>query len=321
MIGSHEIVVRNRRLQYKFTVHRNITILRGDSATGKTTLIDMIASYQNLKEESGVTIICDKPCVVLSEQDWEYRLSRIHDSIIFIDEGPRFVRTKEFANAIEHSDNYYVIATRNPLYNLPYSVKEIYGIKNKSGNRYQSTKRLYSEFVKLYPSSLDSIPDPDLVVVEDSHAGFEFFNHYFSQRDIQCISADGKSNIFQLLRQTEKSTILVIADGAAFGPEIESISKLSAIRNIILYLPESFEWMILKSDVLNSRDVREKLEDPASHIESQKYFSWERFFTELLVQSSKGTYLQYNKNKLNPAYLNEHIENRIIEVIPNDIGM
>lgn len=49
MTGAYEVIVKNRRLQYKFTIYRNITILKGDSATGKTTLIDMIQSYQETK--------------------------------------------------------------------------------------------------------------------------------------------------------------------------------------------------------------------------------------------------------------------------------
>lgn len=60
---------------------------------------------------------------------WQENLSLIHDSIVFIDEGDKFVASEDFAKAIKNSDNYYVIATRTPLFNLPYSVKEIYGIK------------------------------------------------------------------------------------------------------------------------------------------------------------------------------------------------
>ena len=45
MKGSYDVKVENRRLQYKFRINRNVTILRGDSATGKTTLIDMIAAH------------------------------------------------------------------------------------------------------------------------------------------------------------------------------------------------------------------------------------------------------------------------------------
>jgi len=56
MTGKYNIVVQNRRLQHKFSIERNITVLHGDSATGKTTLIDMIASYQQNGEASGITI-------------------------------------------------------------------------------------------------------------------------------------------------------------------------------------------------------------------------------------------------------------------------
>ena len=43
MKGSHDIIVQNNRIQYKFSIRRNLTILRGNSATGKSTLIDLIA--------------------------------------------------------------------------------------------------------------------------------------------------------------------------------------------------------------------------------------------------------------------------------------
>lgn len=42
MKGKYHIVVQNNRLRYELDVKRNITILRGNSATGKTTLINMI---------------------------------------------------------------------------------------------------------------------------------------------------------------------------------------------------------------------------------------------------------------------------------------
>jgi predicted ATP-binding protein involved in virulence len=65
MKGSYEIIVRNNRLRYKFTIRRNITILRGNSATGKTTLIEMIKSYLSDGVESGIEVLCDRKCVVL----------------------------------------------------------------------------------------------------------------------------------------------------------------------------------------------------------------------------------------------------------------
>ena len=82
--------MRNGRVQFKFDVRRNITILRGNSATGKTTLIGMIADYERNGRESGIELSCDKPCVVLSGRHWQRELSFISDSIVFVDEGNAF---------------------------------------------------------------------------------------------------------------------------------------------------------------------------------------------------------------------------------------
>lgn len=316
MKGSYDICVKNARLQYKLTLNRNITVLRGDSATGKTTLIEMIASFQANGKSSGVTILCKKPCVVLTAFNWKINLNTIHDSIVFIDEQDKFVASKDFAECVKGSDNYYVIATRNNLSNLPYSIKEIYGIKNTSGNRFQGTKRLYSEFYPLYKTDLDHIENPEIVIVEDSNSGYEFFSKYFNKYNIPCVSAGGKSNIYNCVLANERNKILVIADGAAFGAEIDSLIKLYKRSTLILYMPESFEWIILKSDLYNDSEIKMIIEEPANHIESSEYFSWERFFTKKLTEKSNGTYLQYSKSTLNENYLKENVVEKIIAVIP-----
>ncbi len=314
MIGRYEVIVKNARLQYKFVIERNITILRGDSATGKTTLIDMIAAYQQNGEDSGVTVSCKKKCVVLTSLNWEVNLSQIQDSIVFIDEGSKFVASKEFAAAIKESDNFYVIATRTSLFALPYSVQEIYGIKNKSGNRYQKTKRLYSEFYLIHKTDIEYIEKPECVVVEDSHSGYEFFEKVCTEHGIECISAGGKSNIFHVLKNLTASNVLLIADGAAFGPELESVLEVKRIKNLTIYLPESFEWIVLQSGLVPG--ISSILEKPYEYIDSKKYFSWEQFFNSLLTEETKGSYLQYSKRKLNPVYLRMKEKEKIVEVIP-----
>ena len=45
--GQHRIVVSTRRLRYDFIVRRNLTVIRSDSATGKTTHVDMIQEHSN----------------------------------------------------------------------------------------------------------------------------------------------------------------------------------------------------------------------------------------------------------------------------------
>ena len=318
MHGKINITIKDARLQYKFTLERNITILRGDSATGKTTLIEMIRLFNRSGDDSGVEIICDKKCVALYvDDDFEHQLERYKGCVIFIDEGEKKVSTEAFAKTIQGTDNYYVIAIREPLPMLPYSVKEIYGIRNKAGNRYQGTKRLYSEFYPLHSSDIDMIPKPDLVIAEDSKSGYQFWKTVFDKYGIKCITADGKSNIYSKVNGNRDKTVLVIADGAAFGSEIGKLLELKSIMNLIVYLPESFEWLILKSDLLKDKSVRDILDNPNDNIDSEKYFSWEQFFTGLLIEKSNGTYLKYSKNKINEAYLQEHTMQEILRNVPN----
>ena len=60
MKGKYHIVVQNKRLHYEFDIQRNITLIRGDSATGKTTLYDMISLAARNGDNSGVKVQCEK---------------------------------------------------------------------------------------------------------------------------------------------------------------------------------------------------------------------------------------------------------------------
>lgn len=80
-------------------------------------------------------------------------------------------------------------------------------------------------------------------------------------------------------------------------------------------MPESFEWLVLKSGVLGSQTPREILGNPAAYIESSLYFSWEQYFTDLLVHLTRETVLRYNKGKLNPAYLQSTNVEKILDAM------
>ena len=311
MKGKYSVFVQNNRLRYEFTIFRNITIIRGDSATGKTTLLDLLNAYDRDGDSSGVLVKCEVPCVVIGGQRWEENLQFIHNSIVFIDECNRFIKSEDFAVRVKESDNYFVIVTRDDLPNLPYSVKEIYGIR-ESG-KYAGLKQVYNEFYCLYGEVENANPAQEsLVIAENSNAGFDFFSSLCDGR-LKCISANGKSNVFKALQTHREEKVLVIADGAAFGCEIEKVMQLIRIgRRIALYLPESFEWLILNTGIFDDSELKAILNSPSEYVDSKEFFSWERFFTDLLVKKSHGTYLQYNKRSLNKAYLQEKIKNKIV---------
>ena len=171
MKGKYHIVVQNNKLRYELNIRRNITIIRGDSATGKAKLIDLIEQAATLGEGSGVEVLCECPCRTLGGNDWNLLLPNIHGQIIFLDEENRFVKSQEFAAAVKDSDNYFVIVTREDLPNLPYSVDEIYGIH--TSGKYHDLKRTYNELFRIYSvETFSGREKPETVVVKDSHAGY-----------------------------------------------------------------------------------------------------------------------------------------------------
>ena len=56
MVGAYWVIVQNKKIKFDFEIRRNITILRGDSATGKTTLVEMIQEYAELGPDSGIVL-------------------------------------------------------------------------------------------------------------------------------------------------------------------------------------------------------------------------------------------------------------------------
>lgn len=316
MKGKYRITVENKRLKYEFEIKRNITIIRGESATGKTTLIEMLQNYQRAGESSGVTVNSDCPLVVAAEDDWKYRLQANPGSIVFVDEGNHFLVTDEFAAECRKADNYFVLILRDNLPNLPYSAEEIYGIR--TSDKYAGLKKVYHELYRLYGDNEDFVKsDETVVVTEDSNSGYEFFSEMY---DNTVLSADGKSNIVGLMKKNSEKSMIIIADGAAFGAEMEAAMRLiSNGINAVLYLPESFEWIILKSGITESSEIADILEHTEDFADSCEYFSWERFFTSLLVEKTKDSYLRYQKKTINPAYLTGKVFNKICDVIPEKI--
>lgn len=312
MKGSYRILVQNATVRYDFEIKRNITIIKGDSATGKTTLVEMIREYYENGEASGISLTCEKICTTLEGRDWKVLLATMQERIIFIDEGNDFVHTKEFAKTIQKTNNYYVIVTREGLVNLPYSVEEIYGIR-ESG-KYAMLRQTYQELYRIY-GNINKREKfiPAKIIVEDSNAGFDFYKSLSENGKWKVESAQGKSNIFTYVAgNAGTENILVIADGAAFGPEMDRMIKLlKEKQNVALYLPESFEWIILKSEIIEDREIKQILSNSPNYIESSIYFSWERYFTALLTEKTAESYLKYSKKKLNKAYMRCAIREKI----------
>ncbi len=314
MKGKYHIIIQNSRIKFEFDIKRNITIIRGDSATGKTTLMNLVETYERLGDESGISISCLKQCRTLNNSNWETVIEQSHDSIIFIDEETKIITTAEFAAGIKNSDNYYVIITREDLPMLPYSVEEIYGIHN--AGKYSDVRQTYNSFYRLYSiNESNDWKEAEVVLTEDSNSGYDFFHSIIPER-IDVCSAGGKTGIKKLVKDHKGKQVLVIADGAAFGSEMSELYLyMKSNSEVSLYLPESFEWIVLSSGLIDGKRIVDIIENTENYVESSEFFSWEQFYTKLFVSETKDTYLQYNKSKLNENYLHPKEKKALLEII------
>lgn len=325
MRGKHHIVIEAPRLKYEFDIKRNITIIRGDSATGKTTLIDLLSDFRRNGDSSVVHISSDVPCRVFSDNSefWQRSLEIITDSIVFIDEDNSFIRTKEFADAVSGSSNYYVLITREDLPNLPYSIREIYGIR--TSGKYHFPDQIYHEFYPIYGDadlSQQAYSRPDSsIIVEDSGAGYQFFMNA-CKNPAKCGTSEGNSKIYAALRnQKADSLVGVIADGAAFGPYVSRVLALAKARGgVLIYLPESFEWLILQSGSLAADDLHSVLTQPEDFIDSSEYNSWEQYFAKYLISITQNDNIKrYSKSHLGSYYLGEAVKRKILRILPPEL--
>lgn len=127
MKGEYKLIVSNNKIKYNLSFKRGITIIKGESATGKTELMRLIQMYQRNGASSGVKVDCDVPCQAIwrSLEDAISVIRSAKNEILFFDETDRFVLTQEFASVVKGCDCYIVIINRETLDNLAYSVREI----------------------------------------------------------------------------------------------------------------------------------------------------------------------------------------------------
>ncbi len=202
MKGEHFFEVKSKRMRFSFRIRRNITVLKGDSATGKTTLLSMMYEYLRSGRESGYSVKTDADYYVYLRdevgRDWTDILLPMRDTIIFIEENNNFVFSEEFAQFVKESGNYFVLVSRVPLKMLPYSIHEIFEIV--TDGQHANLKEAWHTFRELY----SNFPMPqnnrlEIVLTEDRNSGFEFFQNVFSKSLV--ISAGGAS-----IRLTKQGT-------------------------------------------------------------------------------------------------------------------
>lgn len=281
MVGKYIVEIYNRRKHFSIEVKRRITIIKGKSGTGKSTLIRFIEQYQSLGKSSGIkcNTNADDILVLRENTDYEKEISKRigTNTLIFADEEVSYIKSRDFINVLDDSGFYLIVISREVFRFFDYSVSEIYElITSIRGNV------SYTTLSRKYKGNRFAIK-PDVVISEDSNSGFEVVS-----KILKCltVSANGKDNVIKLLdREKEKNdNICVIADGAAFGKNIEDIllwEGANTNKNLCIFIPESFEWVLLNTKPFKSK-VLSEITDTYLYADTIRYKTWERYYFSLL---------------------------------------
>lgn len=96
MKGIFHFEVSNKKQFYSFDVKRNITILEGNSATGKTTLLEILQDSKTIEKKHTCKVITNANYFVYlrsdQSRDWLEVFEGLYDTIIFIEENNRFIQ-------------------------------------------------------------------------------------------------------------------------------------------------------------------------------------------------------------------------------------
>lgn len=318
MKGKYYFRLQHKKKLYELEIKRNITVIQGDSGTGKTHLISLLSSYLDYKLSGvgpgkNIFVETNADVDILTNRDWIRRKLDFDNQIIFCDEGFEFFNTPEFISYVKNSNCYFVFITRVPLDQLSYSPDEVYGLKRS--NKIEFLKSVYNEQYSIYNHETLDNWLPDIILTEDEGSGFTFWKSVAEQNGIHCETSKGNGGIKNYLYKfNSNKNLLVIADNAAFGSQIDRVKTyVDTCPNIKLILPESFEFMILNSKLIYADDLKDILERTYDFADSVEHKSWERFYTKYLTDiTNNSDEYSYNKNNLKEYYWKYH-KNEILK--------
>ena len=138
MKGKHIINIVSRKARYILELERKISVIKGNSGTGKTTLIRLVSEYLEYGKKSGIKLTVDSSAslgVLTNSSEREKILSSVHDMVLFIDEDVNYLYTEAFQKELKIADCYAVIVSRSGMFaGLPYSVFGIYELITEGGD-------------------------------------------------------------------------------------------------------------------------------------------------------------------------------------------
>ena len=303
--GKYHVTVSTNKVHFSLTLERSITILKGESATGKTTLIKILTQSQLRTVQSiNQSVVPHRELRVLFENDdWDYILGKNKDMIIFVDEDVSYAFNHTFLEMVKNSGSYIVIISRRkPLVGMNFAISSILQLKKTHKNGEITFNKSYP----IYENESDMIGE-SIIITEDSKGGFDIISNAFKQK---VIGAGGNTKVYEVTIKGLKEAIQVncIVDSSAFGAYIDQLITLCEDYDVVVFAPESMEFLLLGLPIFE-RVLKDELDRTWAYCESSKYISWEPYYTDLLNEKLAevfiGKQVTYTKSSVPKVFFQQ----------------
>lgn len=302
-----KIKVSSKLINYNLEFEDKVNIIRGDSATGKSTLVRFLDN----EESNHATIESNYELFHLTSKMLEKNI-QLDDKTVYLMDESDGVKNQIVIDTINKNKYKFILIIRDvELENLSYGIDQIYEIYNSG--KYNLNRRIYNDNLNKERLDLINLKNLNTIITENSGSGYQFYNNY---KNFKTNSSNGNSNISNMIENNQ----IIVVDSIAFGPYIKQTIGLIDNKNIFIVSPRSFEWLILTSNIFRIKD-----NELNKKYELEKYSNnKEKYYEKCLKEESSKINIKYSKSNLNKKFLEEtqfdKINNRIEELFGIDIN-
>lgn len=322
MKGTHKVVVTYGKVTFELYIKHKFSVFIDYSGTGKTALCEYIGKGRDDVESGDVVIKTDlNPFSIDSIYELQGALGQGFN-LIFIDETVvdrtfNGGASTYFGGIVKGSDAYFVFMSRRKV-SFPFAPINVDACYRLVWEKHKNFTKVRMD--NLYEWHDDAPMSPDTLVIEDSKVGYMFYAETL-KGEHKFVSAHGNSNVVKVAESILESgakSIFIIADGCGFGVYFDSLlrfrdyAKRQYNTDVRLFIPPSFEYLVLKSKIFKYDEDR--LVNTQDYAKIEDYMGWEAFYTDELVDASKGSYRK-NGTTL-PAFLrNKRNSDKVYDAI------
>lgn len=293
-----DIIFISKKCEYHIPIRSKVTIIRGDSATGKTKLFNFISNY--LRNSMGYTfkspyqwapLNLSSVSLLSPEEDWSNLIHIFDEDSLFVVDYLKSSIDKKYKmmEKLLSIDAIFIFIVRDPLITIPMSLRNVLQINTLkiNGNRLQHS---FTPIVRQNLIPLD-FSKGSLIVIEDSKSGCQFLEQYknliyISFKDLPSLSykelllkayittSNGISNMAKCLTDLHElgfNKVNVIYDyvgGGFYGERIHTLCTSFKYNELNW---DSFEKYVLDNPKLNINYLRPN-EDKLDCINEELYY-------------------------------------------------